>query len=606
MIACNTDMPAAVPSNPELQHACYQALFERSSVALLIVASDTLRVLAANEAAGHCFDYPVERMLELNLDVLFHPDDRLSIQHALQFNKQQLEPIHCRTFRSMGEADLVEMEVSKLECNGTHVCMLFIHELKQLRPPIPHSNATIQPPLVDIEDGFLQLDQKARFTFVNAKAEKLLHRRGEDLLGQVIWESIPEALQTDHHFHFTMALQGHWPSSYDVIYPDCQVRHQVRVYPSSNGISVVFRDVTQHHIELERLNQEQARLNAIVNASHEAIISTDAHGLIQIFSPSAGRIFGVPHEAMLGKSVEMLLPERFRAAHTNMREEFARTQCTSGRMMGLRRVKGLRSDGVEIDLEGTIANVLIQGHPVLITTLRDVTHNLIAEAEQQVMRKRLSHLTHRLMLQEKDLIRRISLALHDQLGQTLAAVRIVHETIAALRSQGNSVEQSRLFGQLGTLIEQSIREVRVVLADLQPPMLGENGLAAALDNELRNRAGSQKDMQMVLQAPPEVAGIRWPAAVEHAVFMIAREAVENAIRHSGANLLKLSLAGSPADLTMEVWDNGCGYPANAEATAGHLGLAGMHERANSIGAHITLNSGDKGGAHLSLHWENAE
>ena len=360
---------------------------------------------------------------------------------------------------------------------------------------------------------------------------------------------------------------------------------------------VLIRDVVR-----DRLLEEQETLAAVVNSTSNAVIAVDQEGYISIFNPAAERIFGYPHAVMQGKTLEMLMPERFRAAHPMQRHKFAEEKGSS-RMMGLGLVKGLHSNGSELDLEVTIAQVAVKSRQVQIAVLKDVTERVRSTLVVEQSRARLSELTQKLMTQEKTLVKRLAQTLHDQLGQTMAAVRMAHETIIAL--QGNSVSNSidRLQKQMGLLIAQAIRQVRQVLVDLRPPLLDEQGLAAALDNELRNRSLTQPRIDISIHVPPDIALMRWPTEVEYAAFMVAREAVENALRHSGATTVTVELSGSPTVLTLSVVDNGVGLVKDASPKTGHLGMLSMQERAHAIAATVTVDSDEAHGTRITFSWQ---
>jgi PAS domain S-box-containing protein len=413
------------------------------------------------------------------------------------------------------------------------------------------------------------------------------------------WPAMQESMQLPVEARALHRVWRHRGRKGNVI--NVEIETEDLVLPEMYARIVLVRDVTQRHRDEERVQQERVRLSAIVNASGEAIISTDEQGCIQTFNPGAERVFGYSAAAMIGRSVDLLLAERFRAAHAEQRARYARSR-QGARMMGLRIIKGLRSDGREIDLEGSIAQVLIGEKLVLISILRDVTERIAADAERQAARTQLSNLTHRLMSQEKDQVKRIARLLHDQLGQTMAAIRVVYDTMGALRRGKMSGELQRLDLQMQSLIDQAIRQVRVVLVDLHPPMLEEHGLAAALDNEMRSRALRKSGMQLVFNVAPEVAALRWETSCEYAVFMIAREALENAIRHSGATKVQMSLTGSATTLQLEVQDDGRGIASGSESQVGHLGMAGIRERANSIGATVGICSTEGHGTCISVRW----
>lgn len=355
---------------------------------------------------------------------------------------------------------------------------------------------------------------------------------------------------------------------------------------------------------VSRRVQERDMLDAVLKLVPDAVISVDIDGRIKEFNPAAERIFGRSRASVQGETVELLMPERLRPGHREAQQRFAKSS-GDARMMGLQRVKGLRADGQEIDLEGVISHVkLPQGQWSLIS-LRDVTGRLLAESQLQQSRAQLAELTRKLMSQERVLVKRLAQVLHDQLGQTLAAIRMCHETIISLESDNTPPDNRTLQERMGILIGQAILQVRQVLLDLRPPLLEEHGLSVALDNELRNRALGAPQVDIAIHVPFKLELMRWPAEVEYAAFMVVREAVENALRHSGASVITVDLTGSALSLDITVADNGVGIPAGAGQRVGHLGILGMQERAQAAGASVTCGRGDALGTRVTFHWQCA-
>ncbi|MBE0475389.1 sensor histidine kinase, partial [Rhodoferax sp.] len=137
----------------------------------------------------------------------------------------------------------------------------------------------------------------------------------------------------------------------------------------------------------------------------------------------------------------------------------------------------------------------------------------------------------------------------------------------------------------------------------RPPLLEEQGLSVALDNELRNRALAVPQVDITINVPPNLEVMRWPAEVEYAAFMVVREAVENALRHSGANAIVVDLSGGALSLHLTLIDNGVGLPEGAGLSAGHLGILGMQERAQAVGASVTCKNVKVGGTRVTFHWQ---
>ena len=365
---------------------------------------------------------------------------------------------------------------------------------------------------------------------------------------------------------------------------------------------MLVKDVTEQRPVAQSGLENREILDTVISTSHDAIVIVDDAGLIKRFNPGAERIFRQSRQNVEGQVIEMLMPERFRAQHAEHRRRFTQSE-EKQHMMLLGVVKGLRSDAQEIELEGVIVKIIVNNRPMMIVSVRNVTERLRLGAEFERSRTHLSELTQKLMNQERALVRRLALALHDQLGQTLAAIRMIHETILAMQADKAPAGTQQIQIQLGRLISQAIREVRQVLMDLRPPLLEEQGLSAALDNELRNRSLTQPEVDITIDAPPEVAALRWPGEVEYVAFMVVREAVENALRHSGATAIDVSLSGTPTLLQLEISDNGGGLAAGAELKNGHLGILGMHERAHAVGAQVAVESDPAHGTRVKLSWQ---
>ena len=356
--------------------------------------------------------------------------------------------------------------------------------------------------------------------------------------------------------------------------------------------------------QLSELGQEEAQalLQAVLNATADAIITTDAGGFISAYNASAERIFGHSRARMLGQPIDQLMPERYRAMHSVYVQQFAASSVVR-RKMSLGPVKGLHADGREIDLDATLSKVMVQQQQVLISNLSDITERLQAEAQFKRVQTQLSELTQKLLMQEKALVKRLSQELHDQLGQTLAAIRLAHETVVNL--QGDQVPSgvSRLQAQMGQQISLAIRQVRQVLVGLRPPLLDEQGLAAALDNELRNRSLSRPNLDIALYVQPELAHTRYPTEVEYAAFMVMREALDNALKHAAATSISVRLSGSPSLMHLVVSDNGTGLVSEPAPQTGHLGILGMHERAHAVGAFVSFEPMIPSGTKVAFVWK---
>lgn len=237
----------------------------------------------------------------------------------------------------------------------------------------------------------------------------------------------------------------------------------------------------------------------------------------------------------------------------------------------------------------------------------DITEQRRAKLAARQHRRDLVALTRRLKNQEQNTCRKLAQALHDQLGQTLAAIRLNFDALQAdLPADQSSSVYPRRLDQLITL---AISQVRCSLVELRPPLLEELGLIAALEHELGGPGTTHPGTELIFEASAQAQAQRWPAPVEFACFMIAREAVTNALQHAQANLVLVCLEAAHSGLAISIVDDGIGYDSvqqqDVSRQAGHLGLVGMHERAQAINAVLTIQTAPAQGTQVNLQWTPA-
>jgi PAS domain S-box-containing protein len=367
--------------------------------------------------------------------------------------------------------------------------------------------------------------------------------------------------------------------------------------------ALLVRDATAEQEAARRLAESEARLAAVVGNASDAIISVDTQGHIELFNPAAERIFGWPVETALGQPLNLLLPDVPRNTHGGWIDVFVRSRLAiqATQDIGSGRVQGLRADGERLDLEVSISQATVGGRAVLTATLRDVTARLRSERALARYQLDLAGLAQRLLAQEKETTRRLAQTLHYELGQTLTAMRLTFDACRSVFPQQGPMAER--LGRLHGLIVDGNRQVRQALVELRPPLLDDLGLVSALHNELALRGGAHPETKLRLDLASPLQERRWPADVEYAAFMVAREAVLNALQHGQAAAVVTRLEGRAGQLLLEVLDDGVGLPPGDNLRPGHLGLVGMRERALAIGAQLTVAARPERGTAVTMHWQ---
>ncbi|MGV9574520.1 sensor histidine kinase, partial [Streptomyces nigra] len=146
--------------------------------------------------------------------------------------------------------------------------------------------------------------------------------------------------------------------------------------------------------------------------------------------------------------------------------------------------------------------------------------------------------------------------------------------------------------QVAALAAEAADELRAAVVELRPAALDEDGLVATLRTQIQvlDRAHSAR----VTFAGRGVKAL--PAAQEEALLRVAQEALHNALRHSGAEHVDVTLDRRGAGAVLRVTDDGRGFDPRTVRRAGrHLGLVSMRDRASGVGGTLTVESEpDKG------------
>jgi two-component system, NarL family, sensor histidine kinase UhpB len=226
----------------------------------------------------------------------------------------------------------------------------------------------------------------------------------------------------------------------------------------------------------------------------------------------------------------------------------------------------------------------------------EITDRMLNLMELRTAHKRLQNLSTRILSVQEDERRTIASELHDDVGQSLTALKISLHRLA----EGQVRDSAALIGECLLVAGETLERLRRLVHDLRPPQLDELGLADALGWLVeRQREATGIEIRF------SVAGVedrRPPARIEVACYRIAQEGLSNATRHSQARHIFVSLAFEDLLLKLVIHDDGSGFDEaaarHAAIMSGSLGLVGMQERARLAGGELNLRTVVRGGTML--------
>ena len=185
---------------------------------------------------------------------------------------------------------------------------------------------------------------------------------------------------------------------------------------------------------------------------------------------------------------------------------------------------------------------------------------------------------------------RLARELHDSVAQTLYGLTLQAEAASRKLTAGQTKEVAEYLSEIRDSSQQTLKETRLLIFELLPPILEKEGLVPALRARLESvESRSGFKTQINLQ---EVGRLR--NGIQSGLYGISNEVLNNVLKHAHATQVRVSLKKKDNKIILEISDNGVGFDPESLETHGGLGLKGMRERAEQIGGDLRIYSGENG------------
>jgi signal transduction histidine kinase len=200
---------------------------------------------------------------------------------------------------------------------------------------------------------------------------------------------------------------------------------------------------------------------------------------------------------------------------------------------------------------------------------------------------------HLAILEERQ---RLARELHDSVTQSLYGINLYAEAAIGQLTLGQNAHVHQLLNDIQKTAQESLADMRLMIYELRPPILEREGLAAALQNRLysvENRVGLKSMFSSNLSE-------RLPALIEEGLYRIAREALNNTLKHAHAKNVEVCIVQEEGRIVLEISDNGIGFDLQTACHEGCLGIISMRERAVVQGWQFAIDSGPGQGTRVRV------
>jgi signal transduction histidine kinase len=191
---------------------------------------------------------------------------------------------------------------------------------------------------------------------------------------------------------------------------------------------------------------------------------------------------------------------------------------------------------------------------------------------------------------------RLARELHDSLSQSLYSLTLFAETGRQLVEKGDLVNLRICFSEIVSSSQVILKEMRLLMFDLRPAALEEEGLLGAFQKRLdsvEQRSGVKSELNVT-------GDVKLTPLMEEGLYRIAQEALNNSLKYSSAQKVMIEIKFVDETIEMKVSDDGIGFDAESILEKGGIGLTNMQERAAKLGGSLEISSTPGKGTNITF------
>ncbi|MBE9547618.1 MAG: PAS domain S-box protein [Proteobacteria bacterium] len=583
----------------------YRGLSEASFEAIFI--SEKGVCLEQNSAAEKMFGYTLSEAIGRKGTEWIAPEDREMVMNNMLSGYE--EPYEATALRKDGSTFPAEIQGKMMHYKGRTVRVTALNDItkrKQAEEGLRKSEQRFRSIFENIPNIAVQgYDADRKIIFWNQASEKLYGYKKEEAIGNQLEDLI---IPSEMRESVIEAVRNWVENGIPIPHGELKLMRKDKttfpVYSSHvilkniNGefeMYCIDIDMTERKRAEGALRESEKKYRRLFNTESDAIMIFDAETLEFIdVNESALSLYGYTREEFL-KLRQPAITAKPEESEASIKETLA------GKLIRIPIRYHKKKDGTIFSVEISAGTFTMKNRKVLFGVIRDITERRQAEEALLNSEKRLHYLSSQLITAQEKERRRISLELHDEMGQALTAISINIRSIEKeLPSDLTPLIKERI-AEIYSLADQASEQIRELSHYLRPSMLDDLGLVPTLHWYLDVY---RKRTNLDVKYEPINFEERPSPEVETVIYRVVQEALNNIVKHAQAGSVLVRLERKDKEAAVFIKDNGGGFEVNEflapDDLKGGIGILGMQERVSILGGKFSIQSSKGHGTRISV------